>query len=189
MYCSHVVTSSVKAALCVLLLAACGQEPVVETDTRAAIAIYYVTAPELAVHAKPEDSSPVVTKFLNGESVSVLAKRADEWVEVRTASGSGWAHMADLGTADAAKQAADSPTARFERVPAPISAPGAHGTIYIEANVNTDGKVTSSKIITNTTGSDELAQRNVQALEQATFYPIVQKGEKKPFVYYYRVDY
>jgi len=27
------------------------------------------------------------------------------------------------------------------------------------------------------------------ALEQAKFYPIVQRGEKKPFKYYYRVDY
>ena len=160
-----------------------------ETDTRAAMAVYYVTAPELQVHAQPNDASPLVTKFLNGESVSVLSKRGDDWVEVRTASGSGWAHMTDLGTAAAAKQAEENLSPRFARVPAPISAPGAHGTIYIEANVNTDGKVTSSKIITNTTGSEELAQRNVQALEQATFYPIVQKGEKKPFVYYYRVDY
>jgi hypothetical protein len=55
--------------------------------------------------------------------------------------------------------------------------------------VNTDGKVTSAKVITNTTGSDDLAQRNIQALEQSKFYPIVIKGQKTPFVYYYRVDY
>ena len=159
------------------------------TDTRSAIAIYYVTAPEAKVHAQPNDAAHVVTTFLNGESVSVLARRNDDWVEVRTGANSGWAHMSELGTAEAAKQQTDNLSPRFERVPAPISAPGTHGTIYIEANVNTDGKVTSSKVITNTTGSDDLAQRNIEALQQAKFYPIVQKGEKKPFVYYYRVDY
>ena len=144
-----------------------------QTDTRETIGIYYVTAPEMKVH----------------ESVSLLAKRSDDWVEVRTVDGSGWAHMADLGTSAAAAQTAENPNPRFEHVPAPISAPSTHGTIYIEANVNTDGKVTSAKVITNTTGDDSLAQRNIEALEQAKFYPIVIKGEKKPFVYYYRVDY
>jgi TonB family protein len=188
MYCSRAVTCSVRFLLAfALLAAACHQEPVVETDTRSAIAIYYVTAPELKVHKQPNDAAAIVTKFLNGEAVSVLAKRSDDWVEVRTVDGSGWAHMADLGSAAAAIQ--DQTTPRFERVPAPISAPGTHGTIYIEANVNTDGKVTSAKVITNTTGGEELAQRNIQALEQAKFYPIVIKGNKTPFVYYYRVDY
>ena len=188
MYCSRAVTCSVRVLLAfALLAAACHQEPVVETDTREAIAVYYVTAPELKVHRQPNDGAPIVTKFLNGESVSVLAKRSDDWVEVRTVDGSGWAHMTELGTAAKAQQ--DTTAARFERVPAPISAPGTHGTIYIEANVNTDGKVTSAKVITNTTGSEDLVQRNILALEQAKFYPIVVKGEKKPFVYYYRVDY
>src|SRR6266849_5990670 len=169
---------------------ACGApESTQKVDTRAAIAIYYVTAPELKVHAAPSDQAAVLTKFLNGESAAVLSRRNDDWVEVRTANGSGWAHMSELGSADAAKQTSDNPSPRFEKVPAPISAPSTHGTIYIEANVNTDGQVTSAKIITNTTGSDELGQRNIQALEQARFYPIVVKGEKKPFVYYYRVDY
>ena len=169
---------------------ACGpSEPVEKVDTRSAIATFYVASPELKVHAQPDDKAAVVTKFLSGESVPVLARRDDDWVEVRTASGSGWAHMSELGTAQAAKQASGNLSPRFERVPAPVASPGTHGTIYIEANVNTDGQVTSAKVITNTTGSEELAQRTIQALEQARFYPIVVKGEKKPFVYYYRVDY
>ena len=160
-----------------------------KVDTRDAIALYYVTAPELKVHATPSDQAEVVTRFLNGESAAVLSRRNDDWVEVRTANGSGWAHMSELGSAGQAQQSAENPTPRFEKVPAPVTSPSTHGTIYIEANVNTDGQVTSAKIITNTTGSDELGQRNVQALEQSRFYPIVIKGEKKPFVYYYRVDY
>ncbi|MGZ7078752.1 MAG: SH3 domain-containing protein [Thermoanaerobaculia bacterium] len=173
----------------VLTLSCGAPESTQKVDTRDAIAIYYVTAPELKVHAKPSDQAEVVTKFLNGESAAVLSRRNDDWVEVRTANGSGWAHMSELGSADQAKQTVENPTPRFEKVPAPIASPGTHGTIYIEANVNTDGQVTSAKIITNTTGSDDLARRNIEALEQSRFYPIVIKGEKKPFVYYYRVDY
>lgn len=38
-------------------------------------------------------------------------------------------------------------------------------------------------------GQEDLAARNAAALERAKFYPIVVKGERKPFVYDYRVDY
>ena len=61
--------------------------------------------------------------------------------------------------------------------------------MYIEANVNDQGEVTSTKVITNTTGSAGLAAQNEAALRSARFYPIVQKGQRVPFVYYYRVDY
>ena len=151
-------------ALAVVLASACSPpESTQKVDTRDAIAIYYVTTPELKVHAAPSDQAAVVTRFLSGESAAVLSRRNDDWVEVRTANGSGWAHMSELGSADATKQDSRNPSPRFERVPAPISAPSTHGTIYIEANVNTDGQITSAKLITNTTGSDDLGQRNIQA--------------------------
>ena len=38
-----------------------------------------------------------------------------------------------------------------------MTARGTHGTIYIEADVNTDGDITDTKLITNTTGADNLA--------------------------------
>jgi uncharacterized protein YgiM (DUF1202 family) len=173
-----------------LLAVACGQEtPVtVTTDTREPVAVYYVGAPELPVHAKADDASKVLTTFLNGESVSVLAKHG-EWVEVRTAAGTGFARMSDLATAAEAKKEADNPSPKFRKAPSPISGPGIHGTIYIEAEVNTEGEVGKTTLITNTTGSPDLAERNTMALRLARFYPIVQKGERKPFLYYYRVDY
>jgi len=74
-------------------------------------------------------------------------------------------------------------------MPMPVSAPSAHGEIYIEADVNTSGEVTSLRVLTNTTGSPDLAAANVAALRTARFYPIVQKGERKAFKYYHRVTY
>jgi outer membrane biosynthesis protein TonB len=172
------------------LLPSCGREaetPVVP-PAREPIAIAYVGAPELEVHAKADDASPVVTKFLNGESVSILS-RNDKWIEVRTTDGSGWAHAADVTTAAAAKEAEANPSPKFRVQPSPVTQPGIHGTVYIEASVNTEGDVTSTTIITNTTGSPALAERNAAALRLAKFYPIVVKGQKKDFLYDYRVDY
>ncbi|MGZ7040815.1 MAG: hypothetical protein ACXVH7_03390, partial [Thermoanaerobaculia bacterium] len=59
----------------VLTLSCAAPESTQKVDTRDAIAIYYVTAPELKVHAKPSDQAEVVTKFLNGESAAVLSRR------------------------------------------------------------------------------------------------------------------
>lgn len=176
------------AAILAVLTVGCHEAAPEKTDTREPIAIQYVGAPELQVHKWAQDNSPVVSKLLNGESVSILSRRGD-WVEVRTVAGSGWAHAADLAGADVAQSQEKNPTARFRLAPSPVTSPGAKGTIYIEADVNTDGDVIAARVITDTTNRPELAGRNAAALQQAKFYPIVQRGEKKPFTYYYRVDY
>ena len=176
--------------LLLFLLVGCAKEqPVVEaTDTREPIEVQYVGAPELVVRTQPNDAAPVVTKYLAGEAVSVLSRK-EPWVEVRTAAGSGWALAADLTTADQARKEEENPTPRFRELPAPIHAPSARGTIYIEASVNTDGDVVSTKLLTNTTGSADLAANNEAALRRSKFHPIVKNGQKQPFLYYHRVDY
>ena len=175
-------------AIALLLVAACSQPPAETTDTRAPIAILYVGGSDAPVHARPDDNAPVITKYQHSESVPVLSKQGD-WAEVRTALGNGWVHQTDLVSAEEGAQSKDNPNPRFEHPPAPISAPGAHGTIYIRARVNTDGAVLSTEIISNTTGSETLAVQNAAALQRARFYPIVIRGERKPFEYFYRVDY
>ena len=74
-----------------LVLAACSKsEPPAEPaiDTRVPTGVEYVRGAEMEIHAKPDPASPVVTKYLASEAVSILSKQGD-WVEVRTASGSG----------------------------------------------------------------------------------------------------
>jgi len=58
-----------------VLLAACAKpeapaEP--EVDTRGPISVEYVRGAELQIHAKPDEASPVITKYMASESVSVL---------------------------------------------------------------------------------------------------------------------
>jgi uncharacterized protein YgiM (DUF1202 family) len=179
-----------KLAFLLLAALACTKEPTItETmDTRQPIGVWYVGAPELEIRAKAADDAPVVTKYLSGESVSVLA-RSGEWAEVRTAMGSGWVRFSDLTTAEGAKKEEDNPTPRFRKAPNPVTAPSARGEIFIEADVNTEGEVSNARIIVNTTGNPDLALKNAGALQQAKFYPIVIKGERKPFKYDYRVTY
>ncbi|HVS33809.1 MAG TPA: SH3 domain-containing protein [Thermoanaerobaculia bacterium] len=168
---------------------ACGPEPLPEpTDTRLPIATAYVSAPELLVRSQPSESAPVVTKYQSGEGVSILVRQG-EWVEIRTGDTSGWVRAADLGSAAETQLQADNPVARFIRPPGAVTNLQATGEIYIEADVNTDGDVVATRIITNTTGSEALAAQNAAALRQAKFYPILQAGERKPFKYYHRVSY
>lgn len=179
-----------KFLICCLLFLSCTQEPATTetTDTREPIAIAYAGVSELPVYAKPDEKTKVVTKYLSGESVSVLAKQGD-WSEVRTVSGSGWVHSSDLTTADAAKQEEATPTPKFRVAPDTVSAPAAHGVIYLEADVNTEGEVTHVDVLANEPGDPSLLQRNIAALMKAKFYPIVQKGQKKAFKYDHRVSY
>jgi TonB family protein len=170
---------------------ACRNEPVVNTDTmdtRAPIAVRYVGTPELAVRAQPSETAAVLATYQNGEAISVLAEKGD-WVEVRTGDRAGWAHAADLTNAAGKKAQDENPQAKFRVMPLPISAPGAHGEIYLEASVNSDGDVTDVRLLTNSTNSEVLAQQNAQALRGAKFYPIIQKSGRRPFKYYHKVIY
>ena len=178
------------ATLLVVLSACGGGKPAADapTDTREPVSVSYVTAPELQVHAQPVETSGVIATFQTGEAISVMSKKGD-WVEVRTGDSTGWAKQSDLGDAAAAKEQNDNPQPRFRKMPAPVSNPTAHGEIYLQADVNTDGDVVAVKLISNTTGSDALAAQNAAALSSAKFYPIMHNGEKQPFQYFHRVTY
>jgi uncharacterized protein YgiM (DUF1202 family) len=175
-----------------VLTAACEEStpPVTDsTPARMAIEIRYVHGEDsVDVHARPSADSPVIVKFLPGETVSILSRRG-EWVEARTATGSGWLRASALRDAAAAKQEDDNLTPRFRKAPAPVTQPSARGEIVLEATVNTDGDVTSVKTLSNTTGTDSLVAQNTAALRGAKFYPIVQKGKRREFIYEYRVHY
>jgi hypothetical protein len=170
-----------RAAFFLLLFAlSCKQEHVVtETvDTREPVGVWYVGAPGgMKVRAQPNDTAAEVATYQNGEAISVLVQKGD-WAEVRVGGGSGWAKMADLTTAEEKKQAELDPQSqvKFRIMPLPVSAPSAHGAIYIEADVNSDGDVITTRVLENSTGSPALAAQNAAALMAAKFYPIIQKN-------------
>lgn len=179
------------AALLLLFAFACSSEQPVATgtvDSREPIGVWYVGAPELPVREQPDEKSAVLATYQNGEAISVLADKG-EWVEVRSGDGSGWAKKADLTTAASKAESEENPVPKFQVMPMPVTAPSAHGEIYFEADVNTDGDVVSVKILENTTGSDALANQNADSLRSAKFHPIIIRNERKPFKYYHKVTY
>jgi uncharacterized protein YgiM (DUF1202 family) len=177
--------------LLVLLLAACRNEPAVTgtVDERVPIGVMYVGAPGgLNVREQANDTAPVIATYQNGEAISILVDKG-EWVEVRTGDRAGWAKKSELTTAAGKAEQTTNLQPKFRVMPLPVSAPSAHGEIYIEADVNTDGDVVNTRLITNTTGSTALAAQNEQALRSAKFYPIIVKNERQPFKYYHKVTY
>ena len=176
--------------IAIVLLAACsGETPTTETtDTRVPLSVEYVREAALKIHAKPDDAAPVVSTYQHGESVSVLSRRG-AWAEVRIAAGSGWVHGEELAGAAEATKEADNTKPHFLRAPEPVTQPGVHGEIDLEADVNTDGVVTNVRTIRNTTGSVSLEQRNIAELRRATFSPVVRHGRREAFVYEHRVEY
>jgi TonB family protein len=179
-------------ALALLLATACKQETVVTdvtpTDTREPVAIRYVGAPELPVREQASDTAPIVATYQNGEAIPVLVDKG-EWVEVRSGDRAGWARSADLTTAEGKRAEEENPTPKFRVMPMPVSAPSAHGEIYLEADVNSDGEVTNVRTIVNTTGSMALEAQNTAALKAARFYPIVRKNQRVKFKYDHKVTY
>ena len=138
------------SALCILFLACSHPEGPAKTtdaatDTREPMAVEYVKGSELAIHAKPDDASAVVTKYQASEAVSILSRQGD-WVEVRTAFGSGWAKAGELATGGemtASSAGGDNNAPRFIVPPEPVSQPGAAGELVLEADVSSNGDVVS----------------------------------------------
>ena len=175
-----------------ILLFSCTQKPAPITQAtdpaeRLAIAIQYVGTPQINVYTKPDLNSPVDIVYRYGETVSVLSFKGD-WAELRTAEGSGWVPKQDLMTAEQMKQLVESQVPRF--LTPPVAIPSArHGVITMQAKVNTDGEVIQVTPVKNTTGDSQLALDNANALLNARFYPMVQKGQRFTFTYEHNVTY
>lgn len=158
---------------------------------REAIGVQYVSVPELEVREAPSDTSAVISTYVYAEPVSILAKQG-EWVEVRVGvDRSGWVHASDLAaTREGLTSNVGEPVARFVTPPSPIPNTGNfHGEVVLEAQVSIDGVVTDVRTLSNTTGSEQLEALNRASLQRSRFYPMIVNGNRKPFVYDYRVEY
>ena len=183
------------AALILLALFGCTQKPapvasdapaVVDPADRYAIAVEYVVVPKASVYARPALDAPVIDSYGLTEAVSILEKKGD-WNLVRTFSGTGWIKASDLMDGAAAKNV-DTTTPRFYVEPKQVPF-RARGELWYQAKVNTDGDVVEVITVKNTTGSDALATANADALRAAKFYPMIDQGQHKTFVYEHRVYY
>jgi hypothetical protein len=182
------------AALILVAVAGCTQKPApvasdttpVEPSERLAIAVEYVAVPKAIVYARPAIDAQEVGSYGLTEAVSILEKKG-EWCYVRTFSGAGWIRQADLVAGDVAEKM-DTTTPRFYVPPRTIPF-NADGELWLQAKVNTEGDVVEVKTVKNTTGSRVLEDANATALKEARFYPMIEKGTRKTFLYEHRVYY
>lgn len=183
------------AALILLALFGCTQKPVpvasespASTDPaeRLAIAIEYVAVPKANVYARPAADAPVIDSYGLTEAVSILEKKG-EWSLVRTYDGSGWVKSAELVDGATAEKM-DTVTPRFFVQPRQIPF-RARGELWYQAKVNTDGDIVEVITVKNTTGSKALEDANAEALREAKFYPMIDQGQHKTFIYEHRVYY
>lgn len=154
-----------------------------------------VMASALNVRREPSGDAEVLTQVRKGTVLSVL-RRDDSWVKVRLADArEGWVAArfvsSDAGAKTAVKPrkggcAPDSDYA-FLQMPTPSFAEGgAHGLVVVEANVNTKGVVTSTKVISNGTGDEALAFLAEREIKAAKFSPPIRNCAPRAFIFTYR---
>jgi TonB family protein len=196
-------------ALCVLVVFACAAPPVPvsppatppppppEPVQERVVGVARVTASALNVRVAAATDADVITQLKKGASVDVLADD-DSWTKVRLASGEvGWVASRFLSSGETSKKSAgktprksgcpaDSDYAFVETPALAFSDSGAHGLVVVEANVNTSGKVTATKVVSNSTGDEALGFLAQREIKSAKFSPPIRNCATRSFIFTYR---
>ena len=153
-----------------------------------------VMASALNVRSDASTDADVVTQVKKGTSLAVLAEN-EGWTKVRLANGEvGWvaSRFVSAGSQQTRKKSgrsgcpADSDYAFVETPTPSFSDRGAHGIVVVEASVNTKGNVTSTKIVSNSTGDETLGFLAEREIKSAKFSPPIRNCVPKAFIFTYR---
>src|SRR5258706_8286732 len=169
--------------------------PVTAPTEPAAVGTVRVTTSTLNVRREPSTGAEVLAQAKKGEHLSLLATRG-EWSNVRLADGtSGWV-SSKLVANDAA---ASSPPRRrggcpadadyrFTQAPVPSFSDNqtVHGIVTVEANVDARGVVTSTRIVSNTTGEPAFGTMAEREIRNAKFAAPVRNCVPKAFIFVYK---
>ena len=181
----------------VLLLAACSTSPPPAPSpspqaevpgAEKAIGTVRVTATTLNVRREASASSEVVAQVRKGERLALLTS-GDQWHRVRLGNGAiGFVsvdHVIREGTAR--RGCAPDADFQFVKTPTPDLREGAaHGIVTVDANVDTRGNVTSTRIVGNTTGDDSLGALAEREIRGAKFSPPIRNCVAKAFIFTYK---
>ena len=157
-----------------------------------------VTASALNVRRDPNTDAEALTQVKRGEKLDVLAS-TDGWTKVRLASGTiGWVSSAHVSSSSAASAPSRTPARKRSGCPADtdfafletptlaFSEIRKPGLIVIDAYVDTKGNVTSTKVVSNTTGDESLAFLAQREIKSAKFSPPIRNCQPKAFIYSYK---
>jgi TonB family protein len=154
-----------------------------------------VTASALNVRTEASTDADVVMQVKKGDQLDVLAN-GEGWVKVRLSSGEvGWVASRFVSSGSETRKVAargkkgcpvDSDFAFVETPTLAFSDRGAHGMVVVEANVNTKGKVTRTKVVSNGTGDESLAFLAEREIQSARFSPPIRNCAPREFIFTYR---
>lgn len=161
-----------------------------------AIGSVTVTASALNVRKDASPDGEVLAQVKKGAALDVLAN-GDSWTKVRIADGTtGWVATRFVAEPKSSAKKRTSPKKKgcpadsdyaFLETPTPrFSDSGAHGTVVVEATVNTSGTVTSTKLIANGTGDEALAFLTEKEIKSAKFSPPIRNCVARAFIFTYR---
>jgi uncharacterized protein YgiM (DUF1202 family) len=165
-----------------------------------AIGTVRVTASALNVRAEPSTTAASIGQVRKGDRLTLIAA-GDEWMKVRMDDGAiGWVakqHVSRDGAPSAAAVAARprrtpagcQPDRNYSFASAPtpsFSENGAHGVVTVEATVDKNGVVQSTKVISNTTGDESLSIIAEREIAKARFVPPIRNCAQKAFIFTYK---
>jgi uncharacterized protein YgiM (DUF1202 family) len=160
----------------------------------AAVGTVRVTTTTLNVRKEPATTADVVAQVKKGDKLALLATRAD-WSNVRLAGGTtGWVSSklvsSDAASSPARRRGNCAPDSEYRFVQAPVPSfsdnSTVHGIVTVEANVNTQGVVMSTKVVSNTTNDAAAAALAEHEIRNAKFAPPVRNCVPKAFIFTYR---
>lgn len=152
-----------------------------------------VTASALNVRREASAEGEVIAQVKKGTTLSVLAND-DSWTKVRLASGEvGWVASRFVSSGNntstakrSSKAGCESDYAFLETPTLAFSDSGAHGIVVVEASVNAKGVVTSTKLVSNSTGDESLAFLAQREIKGAKFSPPIRNCVPRAFIFTYR---
>ncbi len=154
-----------------------------------------MTASALNVRRDPSTTADVLALAKKGETLALLAS-TESWMKVRLESGeTGWVssqHVTrDGAPAKSASRGrkgcpADSDFA-FAAAPLPtFSDSSKHGLVVVEADVDTSGKVTGTRLISNSTGDEALGFLTQREIKSARFIAPIRNCVPRAFIFTYK---
>jgi uncharacterized protein YgiM (DUF1202 family) len=164
-----------------------------------AIGTVRVTATTLNVRAEPSTNAASIAQVRKGDRLTLIAA-GDEWMKVRMEDGAiGWVSKQHVSRDGAPSSTAAARPRRtpagclpdrnysFASAPTPrFSENSAHGVVTVEANVDKNGAVQSTRVIANTTNDESLAVLAAREIATARFVPPVRNCVQKAFIFTYK---
>jgi TonB family protein len=153
-----------------------------------AIGMVRVTANTLNVRREASASSEVVAQVRKGERLALLSA-GDQWHRVRLANGAiGFVSVDHVIREGAGRRGCPADADyQFVKTPTPDLREGAaHGIVTVDANVDKRGNVTSTKVVSNTTGDESLGALAEREIRGAKFTPPIRNCVAKAFIFTYK---